>query len=95
MGKSDEKKNEMRAHKATGQSKHDATGESKLKKQSFFNTPGSSFFETTFEDNEGEYRHSQWQDLFRQFCEYKVQFGTSIHTAPSLPTISHSTPATT
>ena len=30
-------------------------------------------FEAT--DNDGGLRHSQWRDLFRQLCEYKVQFG--------------------
>jgi hypothetical protein len=44
--------------------------DSKHKKQS-----DSSPYETAFEDNYGEYRHSKWRDLFRQLCEFKVQFG--------------------
>jgi hypothetical protein len=63
MGKSEEKKAQKRAHKA-------ADGVSKHKKQ-----PRSPF-ETNFEaiDDGGVY-HSQWRDLFRKLCEFKVQFG--------------------
>ena len=59
------------AHKTTGvQSKH--------KKQPSFATLGSDPFQTTFEDNDGRFRHSQWSNHFRQLCEYKVQFGNCL-----------------
>jgi hypothetical protein len=75
MGKNDEKQTKKRARKATGTSKHAATGESKLKKQPSFDTLGSRLFERDCEDNDGGSRDSRWRDLFRQLCEYKVQFG--------------------
>ena len=61
MGKSDEKQTKKRAWKATCESKHK-------------NKP--SFDETAFEatDFEGAH-HSQWCDLFGQFCDYKAKVG--------------------
>ena len=68
MGNSDEKQPKQRAHTATGKSKHEAAaGKSKHKKQSSFNTLGSN--------SDGGLRHSQWRDLFRELCDYKVQNG--------------------
>ena len=77
MGKSDENQTQKRAHKASvGESKHKAAaGESKHKNIPIFDALGSNPFETTFEDNDGGFRHSRWRDLFRQLCEFKVQFG--------------------
>ena len=77
MGKSDEKQTKKRAHhKATGTSKHAATGERKDKQKSSFDTTlESSPFETAYTDNDVGLRHSQWRDLFRQLCEYKVEIG--------------------
>jgi hypothetical protein len=65
MGKSDANQTKKRSHKAKA-----TDGEIKHK-----NKP--SFDAMTLEaiDNDGGLRHSQWQDLFRQLCEYKVQFG--------------------
>ena len=68
MGNSDEKQPKQRAHTATGKSKHEAAaGKSKHKKQSSFNTLGSN--------SDGGLRHSQWRDLFRELCDYKIQNG--------------------
>jgi hypothetical protein len=77
MGKSDEKQTKKRAHhKATETSKHAATGERKHKQKSCFDTTlGGSPFEIACTDNDGGLRHSQWCDLFRQLCEFKVQNG--------------------
>jgi hypothetical protein len=77
MGKSDEKQTKKRAHKNTGKSKHKGTDrESKHKKQSSLDTLGSSPLATTFEaTHDGGVRHSQWCELFRHMCEYKIQFG--------------------
>ena len=65
MGKSDANQTKKRSHKAKA-----TDGEIKHK-----NKP--SVDAMTFEDtdNDGGLRHSQWRDLFRQLCEYKVQFG--------------------
>jgi hypothetical protein len=68
MGKNDEKQTKEKAHKATD-------GESKHKNKPSFDTPGSSPFATTYEDNDGRFRRSQWLHYYRQLCEYKVQFG--------------------
>jgi hypothetical protein len=77
MGKSDEEQTKKRAHKAIGNSKNKAAdGDSKIKKQSSLDTLGSSPFETACEATDGGgARHSRWCELFRQMCEYKVQFG--------------------
>jgi len=77
MGKSDKEQTKKRAHKAIGNSKHKATdGDSKNKKQSTLDALGSSPFETAYEvTDDGGARHSRWCELFRQLCEYEVQFG--------------------
>ena len=80
MGKSEKKQTEKKTHKAMliDESKHEATeGESKQKKKPRVDTLGSTWspFETTLKDSDGGLRHSQWSDLFRQLCEYKVEFG--------------------
>jgi hypothetical protein len=63
MGKSDEKQTKTSAHKATDGVSFDTLG-------------SKSLFETPFEDNDTALRrHSDWRDLFRQLCEYKVRFG--------------------
>jgi hypothetical protein len=82
MGKSDENQTQKRAHKASvGESKHKAAaGESKHKNIPIFDALGSNPFETTFEDNDGGFYHSQWCDHFRRLCEFKVQFGHCIVT---------------
>jgi hypothetical protein len=69
MGKSDEKQTKEVAHKA-------ADDESKHKIQPSFDTLKPRFDAAAFEaiDKEGS-RHCQWRELFRQLCEYKVQFG--------------------
>ena len=65
MGKSDANQTKKRSHKAKA-----TDGEIKHK-----NKP--SFDAMTLEaiDNDGGLRHSQWQDHFRQLCEFKVKFG--------------------
>ena len=68
MGKSDEKQTKKRAHKAKA-----TDGEIKHKNKPSFD---AMTFKAT--DNDGGLRHSQWQDLFRQLCEYKVQFGNCL-----------------
>jgi hypothetical protein len=68
MGKNDEKQTNKRVHKATD-------GESKRKNKPSFDTPGSSPFATTYEDNDGRCLRSQWLHYYRQLCEYKVKFG--------------------
>jgi hypothetical protein len=71
MGKTDRKKTQKRARKATScNSKYKATdGESKHKKQPSFD---ATKFEATDDD---DLRHSKWRDQFRQLCDFKVQFG--------------------
>ena len=71
MGKSEENKTVTRAHEATN-------CESKYKKQPSFDSIGSGPFAVTFADNDEGLRRSQWQDRFRQMCEYKIQFGHCI-----------------
>ena len=66
MGKSDANQTKKRSHKA----KATDGGEIKHKNKPSFD---AMTFEAT--DNDGGLRHSQWRDLFRQLCEYKVQFG--------------------
>jgi hypothetical protein len=66
MGKSNANQTKKRSHKAK------ATDGGEIKHK---NKP--SFDAMTFEaiDNDGGLRHSQWCDLFRQLCEFKVKFG--------------------
>jgi hypothetical protein len=66
MGKSDANQTKKRSHKA----KATDGGEIKHKNKPSFD---AMIFKAT--DNEEGPRHSKWQDLFRQLCEYKVQFG--------------------
>jgi hypothetical protein len=69
MGKSDDKQTKEGAHKATDT-------ESKHKNQPSFNYFGNAPIARTSKANDAALRrHSQWCDNFRQFCEYKVQFG--------------------
>jgi hypothetical protein len=68
MCKNDEKQTKKRVHKATD-------GNSKHKNKPSFDTPGSGSFATTYEDNDGRFRRSQWHHYYRQLCEYKVMFG--------------------
>ena len=65
MGKSDANQTKKRSHKAKA-----TDGEIKHKNKPSFD---AMTFKAT--DNDGGLRHSKWQDLFRQLCEYKVQFG--------------------
>jgi hypothetical protein len=65
MGKSDTKQTKMRAHKAKA-----TDGETKHKKKPSFD---AALLEAT--DKEEGPHQSQWRDLFRQLCEYKIQFG--------------------
>ena len=68
MGKSDAKQTKKRSHKAKA-----TDGEIKHKNKPSFD---AMTFEAT--DNDGGLRHSQWQDIFRQLCDYKVQFGNCL-----------------
>jgi hypothetical protein len=74
MGKSDENQNNMRAHKAAGESKH----KHKQKNKPSFDGLTSSPFAMNFEDKDEGFRQSQWRDHFRQLCEYKIKFGHCI-----------------
>ena len=65
MGKSDANQTKKRSHKAKA-----TDGEIKHKNKPSFD---AMTFEAT--DNDGGLRHSQWRDLFRQLCEYKVEIG--------------------
>ena len=65
MGKSDANETKKRAHKAKA-----TDGEIKHNNKPSFD---AALLEAT--DNEEGPHQSQWRDLFRQLCEYKVQFG--------------------
>ena len=65
MGKSDANQTKKRSHKAKA-----TDGEIKHK-----NKPSFDAMALEAIDNDGGLRHSKWQDLFRQLCEYKVKFG--------------------
>ena len=65
MGKSDANQTKKRSHKAKA-----TDGEIKHK-----NKPSFDAMTLKAIDNDGGLRHSQWCDLFRQLCEYKVEFG--------------------